>query len=92
MKNIIFFFIVVLGTSLYGECKRADGTHANKDVLRCKYYQEDIHRCYNKKLYCYPELQRRNQCFFCECPIEEHAKQPEQSLVVPKKPKKLRRW
>jgi hypothetical protein len=89
MKKFIIVLAFLISPSLYGECKKADHAHVNKDVVRCKYHQEDIFRCYSKKLYCYPELERRKQCFFCECPIDEHTKIPAPAPVPPAR--KIRR-
>lgn len=89
MKNYIFIIALTWNLLLCGECKRADNMHVNKDVVRCKYYQEDIFKCYSKKLHCYPELERRKECFFCECPIEEHKKFPVPPSIPPAK--KIRR-
>lgn len=86
-KNSII--LALMSFSLYGECKRADRAHGNKNIVRCKYHQEDIYRCYSKKLYCYQEFERRKQCFCCECPIEEHTKIPAPTPIPPAK--KIRR-
>lgn len=70
----IWSLIILLSLSLgiEAKCNRSDRTHVDENVVRCNYHQEDIYRCYCKKNGCYKTCERRKECFFCGCPIEEH--------------------
>lgn len=72
MKKLVLFLL--MGTSfIEGICKREDHHHRDANVMRCNYYQEDIYRCYTKKINCYASAQRRKECYYCGCPITEHS-------------------
>lgn len=60
--------------AMSGKCSRPDNQHMNSEVRHCYYHQEDIYRNYSNKPGHYKEHERRKQCFFCSCPIEEHTK------------------
>lgn len=75
LKKIFFLLLCFIQIQIcYGKCNRSDRAHVNENVLRCTYHQEDIFRCYREKTGCYNNEQRRRECFFCGCPIEEHTK------------------
>jgi hypothetical protein len=74
MKISKNFFLLIIGFMQLanGKCNRTDHAHRNQNVVHCPYQQEDIFRCYREKTGCYKKEQRRKECFFCGCPIEEH--------------------
>ena len=84
-KKIIFLIFLSCALNTRAKCHRSDYAHATENIMRCTYHQEDIYRCYTKKTGVYKECERRKECFFCGCPIEEHSKQ---KVKKPKKQKK----
>lgn len=68
------FCALLCALQIHGICNRSDRNHADPNIVRCLYHQEDIYRCYSKKLHCYEVAERCKECFFCGCPIEEHTK------------------
>ena len=82
-KNYLFIFLIV-SVSLFGKCKRADRMHVDKNIVRCRYKQEDIYRHYGNKAQCHNCEQYRKECFYCGCPIEEHTKFAKKKTITPK--------
>jgi hypothetical protein len=71
----IFSIFLLLPLSLAAVCTKADRQHVDTNVVHCPYNQEDIYRCYSKKLNCYGCVERRKECFYCGCLITEHSKE-----------------
>lgn len=69
-----WYIIILLSVTpnIYAKCNRSDRAHVDENIVRCNYHQEDIYRCYCKKNGCYKTCERRKECFFCGCPIQEH--------------------
>lgn len=73
MKKFCLLFLA-LAIPLLGKCKKPDHNHGDKNIVRCNYKQEDIYRAYSKKVHNYNDEQRRKECFYCGCAIEDHTK------------------
>lgn len=74
MKKIVLLLLLISFFKISAICNRADKQHIDPNVFRCVYSQEDIYRCFSKKLHCYEMAERCKECFYCGCPIAEHTK------------------
>lgn len=82
--------LALFGTFLaFGNCERPDRHHANKEVIRCPYRQENIYKAFAEKPGLYGELEKYKKCFFCECPISEHTTEVKKEV---KKRKEILRY
>ncbi len=70
----VFIFFLIQSAVIGAICNNPDRHHADANIVHCPYSQEDIYRCYSKKLHCYGCIERRKQCFYCGCAIAEHTK------------------
>ena len=70
ISMIILLFFTVNVCKVIAECSKEDNTHADKNVTRCTYSQDDLDRMYKK----FPDRHESNQCSFCGCAKEHHTK------------------
>lgn len=73
-SNTIVFLLLATMIPMQGKCKKADYSHVDPNVVRCRYRQEDIYKNYSKKPHTYKNVENYKECFFCDCPIAEHTK------------------
>lgn len=73
MKKLLLL-LLLFTMALPADCSRVDRTHIDMNVVRCPYSQEDIYKSYAQKPTCHGCEQRRKECFYCKCPIDEHTK------------------
>lgn len=85
MKYI--YLIVLMPLLASGICKRENKQHDDPNVVHCLYHQEDIYRCYSKKVACYGSAEKHKKCFYCKCPISEHSHASTSSARTGKKKK-----
>jgi len=74
MQKILLLIVLFSSLQMGAVCNKQNKQHKDPNIVQCLYNQEDIYRCYSKKLDCYGTAERCKECFFCGCPIEEHTK------------------
>jgi len=70
-----FFCWLLLPTvHLQATCSQPDKHHADSNITRCLYKQEDIRRALESNKKRYQEMGIADACFYCGCSITEHTK------------------